>query len=259
MGADEIPTDAERTGGARTAGAASLGLFALILLAIDVTGVHPGLPGRTGAEQIQQLAAQAERWRQVHAGFSAAGLLGLIAVLSLWRLVLPGGLKPMAHVAAAAGLVGAIVFSATVLAEVVMIPDLAEACAASPACLSGENARFTETFADVGWRVLPGLDYGARLLMAGIAALALLGWGTDRLRVLESLPLVLGAGYELVGRTGLHGWGNFRLEDGFTGISAVLVLTGAAAMMVRWPRKRSSSRSPNLDHEPPSLPRTHRG
>lgn len=212
--------------------------------------MHPGLSGRTGAEQIAQLAAQSVRWQQVHGAFFLAGVLALLGVLWLRQAVLPGGLRLVVDVFSIVGILGAVIFASTVLAEVIMIPDLSEACSASPGCLDPANAPFTEAFADAGWRVLPGLSIGARLLMAGVVALALIGWATDRLRILEAFPLVAGGGYELIDGTGLHGWGNFRLEDGATGLSAVLFLVGLGTMALRIRSEGRQTTEPDPEPEP---------
>ena len=57
-------------------------LFPLSFLLLSNTGLHPGFAG-TPAEMIQGLAAEAGRWRLVHAGLAGGSLLGLAVILTL--------------------------------------------------------------------------------------------------------------------------------------------------------------------------------
>lgn len=207
--------------------------FPLILILIDFTGVHPSISGRTGAEQIESVAASATRWAQVHAVFTVAGFLALGTMLDLRSLIVRRSSRLLADAAAAIGVVGAVVFIGTVWMEVLVIPKLSAACVSAPPCLSAPNLRFTEELADQGWRVLPGLIWGSRGIALGLLLLAAIGGRSGSLKFWEALLLGAGGFYELVAPTGLHAWGTFSVEAGLPGMTGLMVLAGSAGIALR--------------------------
>lgn len=208
--------------------------FPAIPALIYLTGVHPGLPGPTSADQIRQLAEQSVRWSQVHFAFSIAGFLGLATLLVLRGLV-PSNIPLQA--ATAVGLVGGVIFTGTVLMEVSVIPELSLACRSSPGCLSPQNAVFTDELAAQGWRVLPGLTFGGRTLMIGIALVTAVAFWKGALRTWEAGLLFAGSLIEIALDTGLHAWGNFDLRLGMPGLAALALLLGGSALSVRLVRE----------------------
>ena len=215
--------------------------FPLILVVVDATDIHPGLGRGTGADQIRTLASASEDWAAVHGLFVVAGFLALATMLVLRRLVAAGDPTLAPDVAAAIGVVGAVVFIATVLMEVIVIPDLSEACAATRACLSAANEGFTEAFADQGWRVLPGLSWGARGIALGLVLLGVLGAKVKSLTLWESGLLSAGGLYEFYVGTGLHGWGTFSPELALTGLAGLAVLGALSSVAARLVRDGSGS------------------
>ena len=207
--------------------------FPAVPMVVYLSGRHPPLHGPSAAEQIGQLAAAAERWAQVHFAFSVGGFLALAAVLILRSEVASKAPQVWTNAAAAVGVVGAVVFTGTVLMEVTVIPALSTACAESPGCLGPQNGTFTAALADQGWRVLPGLTLGGRTLMAGIALLAVLGVLYGGLRNWEGAALFFGAVLEIGADTGLHAWGNFSPASGMPGLAAVAILIGGAGVAWR--------------------------
>jgi hypothetical protein len=207
--------------------------FPLILILVDLTGVHPSLPGSTGAEQIQKLAASAARWSQVHAAFTVAGFLALCTMLVLRGLIARGSTHLPADAAAAIGAIGAVVFTATVIMEVSVVPKLSSACAASEPCLTPANLVFTEELADQGWRDLPGLVWGSRGIALGVLLLAVLGLRSGALKLWEALLIGAGGFYEFAAPTGLHAWGTFSPGTGFPGITGLMVLAGNVGIALR--------------------------
>ncbi len=221
--------------------------FPLILLLVDLTGVHPGLGRGTGADQIKALADQSDAWAWVHGLFVLAGVFALASMLILRRLVAERDSTLAPEIAASIGVLGAVVFIGTVLMEVVVIPDLSEACAASPACLSAENRIFTEVFANHGWRVLPGLNWGAHGVALGLVLLGGLGMKAKALSLWEGGFLAAGGLYEFYVGTGLHAWGTFNPSSGMTGLSGVLVLIGSCGIAARILLDRAGSREVPLE------------
>ncbi|MGQ0678233.1 MAG: hypothetical protein ACT4OM_01000 [Actinomycetota bacterium] len=211
--------------------------FPVIPLAINRSGVHPSLPGPTSADQIRQLAEQAERWTQAHFAFSVAGFLGIAVILVLRSKVVSKANALLVEGATAVGIVGAVIFTGTVLMEVRVVPALSKACAASPLCLLNGNSAFTDQLANEGWRVLPGLTQGGRTMMVGVALLAMIGFGTGALRVWEGGPIFMGGFLEVGLNTGLHAWGNFNLSRGMPGLAAVALFLGGAALAARLVRE----------------------
>jgi hypothetical protein len=207
--------------------------FPLILILIDLTGVHPSISGRTGAEQIKSLAASATRWAQVHTAFTVAGFFALGTMLHLRSLIVGRSGHLLADAAAAIGVVGAVIFIGTVLMEVLVIPKLSAACVSAPPCLSASNLTFTEELADQGWRVLPGLIWGSQGIASGLLLLAALGGRSGGLKLWEALLLGAGGFYELVAPTGLHAWGTFSVEAGLPGMTGLMVLAGNAGIALR--------------------------
>jgi hypothetical protein len=225
--------------------------FPLIPLAIYVSGVHPGLPGPTAADQIRQLADQAVRWTQVHFAFAAAGFLGL-ATLFIIRGLVPSSI-PL-QIATGIGLVGGVIFTGTVAMEVSVIPELTLACRSSPGCLSPDNALFANELANQGWRVLPGLTLGGRVLMTGLALLAAIAFLRGGLRFWEAAPIFGGSLIEIALDTGLHAWGSFSPQRGMPGLAAVALLFGGAALSVRLVREAWGVRPKTATSEPTAQP-----
>jgi len=218
--------------------------FPALPMLVYLSGTHPALYGPGAGEQIAQLAASATRWAQVHFALSAGGFLGLATVLIVRREVARKAPELWTNLAAAIGVIGAVVFTGTVLMEVTVIPALATACAASPVCLSAENAVFVNALADEGWRVLPGLTIGARTLMGGLALLAVLGFVYGGLRSWEAAPLFAGSVLEISLNTGLHAWGDFRMARGMPGAAAVAILVAGGAIAWRLLRERTEVDEP---------------
>ncbi|HEX2054593.1 MAG TPA: hypothetical protein VHJ78_12820 [Actinomycetota bacterium] len=204
--------------------------FPAVPMLVYLSRRHPSLSGVTAAQQIDQLAAAATRWAQVHFAFSVGGFLALAAVLILRREVATKAPELWTNAAAAIGVIGGVIFTGTVLMEVSVIPALSRACAASPACLHPDNAVFSQELANQGWRVLPGLGLGGRTLMAGIALIALLGILYGSLRNWEGAALFFGAILEIGNDTGLHAWGNFEPASGMPGLAALALLAGGAGV-----------------------------
>lgn len=215
--------------------------FPAIPMLIYLSKVHPGLPGPSSAAQIRQLADQAVRWTQVHFGFSVAGFMGLGVLLLLRGLIVPKVPRLLVEFATVIGVVGAVVFTGTVLMEVSVIPQLVLACDSSQICVSTSNSILTDELANQGWRVLPGLTQGGRTMMFGLAILALLGFTSNALKPLEAGPIFMGAVLELGINTGLHAWGNFNPTRGMPGMAAVFLLAGGTVLAVRLVREAWSS------------------
>jgi hypothetical protein len=207
--------------------------FPLIPMAVYLSGRHPGLGGVSSAEQISRLAAQATAWAQVHFAFSVGGFLALAAILVLRSEVAAKAPVLWTNAAAAVGVVGAVIFTGTVLMEVKVIPALSRACTASAGCRTPENAIFTDALANEGWRVLPGLTAGGRTMMVGVALLAMLGFTYGSLRTWEAATIFGGAVLEIGTNTGLHQWGNFSPARGMPGLAAVAILVGCLGVARR--------------------------
>ena len=207
--------------------------FPLIPMAVYLSERHPGLGGVTSAEQISRLAAQATAWAQVHFAFSVGGFLALGAILVLRSEVARKAPELWTNAAAAVGVIGAVIFTGTVLMEVKVIPALSRACVASAGCRTPENAIFTDALANEGWRVLPGLTAGGRTMMAGVALLAMLGFTYGTLRIWEAAAIFGGAVWEIGTNTGLHQWGNFSPARGMPGLAAVAILLGSLGVAQR--------------------------
>jgi hypothetical protein len=229
--------------------------FPLIPMLVYLSGKHPGLRGTTGgsAEEIGNLAAQAQRWTDVHFAFSVGGFLGIAAVLVIRSEVAKKAPELWTNAAAALAIIGGVIFTGTVLMEVSVIPALARACAESPGCRAPGNVIFTDALADQGWRVLPGLTAGGRTLMFGLALLAVLGFIFGGLRNWEAAALFAGSVLEFGTNTGLHQWGNFQPAYGMPGLAAVAILIagcGVAWRLVRDPRRPVPAEDPG----PPVVP-----
>jgi hypothetical protein len=209
--------------------------FPLIPMLVYLSGTHPGLGGgSTGsAEQISNLAAQADRWTGVHLAFSVGGFFGLAAVLVIRSEVAKKAPELWTDAAAALAVIGGVIFTGTVLMEVSVIPALARACAESPGCRVPGNVIFTDALADQGWRVLPGLTAGGRTLMFGLALLAVLGFVFGGLRNWEAAGLFGGSLIEFGANTGLHQWGNFQPAYGMPGLAAVAILIAGCGIAFR--------------------------
>jgi hypothetical protein len=237
-----LETEPETPAAARALVAAkvvSLLGFPLIPMAVYLSGRHPGLAGVSSAEQIERLAAQATAWAQVHFAFSVGGFLALAAILVLRTEVAKKAPVLWTNAAAAVGVIGAVIFTGTVLMEVKVIPALSRACVASAGCRTAENAVFTDAFADEGWRVLPGLTAGGRTMMVGVALLAMIGFAYGSLRTWEAAAIFGGAVLEIGTNTGLHQWGNFSPAQGMPALAAVAILVGSLGVAQRliWPVK----------------------
>lgn len=207
--------------------------FPAVPMLVYLSGRHPSLVGPTAADQIGQLAAAAGRWSQVHLALSVGGFLGLATILILRAEVARRAPELWTNAAAAVGVVGAVIFTGTVLMEVGVVPELSTACAGSPACVSPDNTRFTQALAEQGWRVLPGLTLGGRTMMFGLALLACLGLLYGGLRSWEALALFFGSILEFAANTGLHAWGNFRPARGMPGLAAVSILGAGCSVAYR--------------------------
>lgn len=207
--------------------------FPLIPMAVYLSGRHPGLAGVSSAEQIGRLAAQASAWTQVHFAFSVGGFLALAAILVLRSEVATKAPVLWTNAAAAVGVIGAVIFTGTVLMEVKVIPALSRACVVSPGCRTPGNTIFTDALANEGWRVLPGLTAGGRTMMVGVALLAMLGFTYGSLRTWEAATIFGGAVLEIGTNTGLHQWGNFSPAQGMPGLAAVAILVGSLGVARR--------------------------
>lgn len=207
-------------------------------MAVYLSGKHPSLGRNGSSSQIGNLAAQADMWTQVHFAFSVGGFLGLAAILIIRSEVARKAPMLWTNVAAAVGSVGGVIFTGTVLMEVRVIPALARACTASPACRIPDNQIFTDALADEGWRILPGLTAGGRTLMVGLALLAVLGFAFGSLKTWEAAAIFAGAVLEIGTNTGLHQWGNFSPASGMPGLAAVGILAGSAGIAWRLVRGR---------------------
>lgn len=231
-----LETEPETPAEARVLAAAkvvSLIGFPLVPMAVYLSGRHPGLGGATAAEQIGRLAAQASAWAQVHFAFSVGGFLALAAILVMRSEVAARAPVLWTNAAAAVGVVGAVIFTGTVLMEVKVIPALSRACVASAGCRTPENATFTDALANEGWRVLPGLTAGGRTMMVGVALLAMLGFTYGAMRAWEAAAIFGGAVLEIGTNTGLHQWGNFSPARGMPGLAAVAILAGSLGIARR--------------------------
>jgi hypothetical protein len=215
--------------------AVSLVGFPLIPMLVYLSGKHPGLGGGVvgSAEQIGNLAAQADRWTGVHFAFAVGGFLGLAAVLAIRTEVARGAPEFWTNAAAALAVIGGVIFTGTVLMEVKVIPALARACVESPGCRVPANVIFTDALADQGWRVLPGLTAGGRTLMLGLALLSVIGLVFGGLRRWEAAALFAGSVLEFGANTGLHQWGNFRPASGMPGLAAVAILIAGCGISWR--------------------------
>jgi hypothetical protein len=207
--------------------------FPLVPMLVDLSNLHPGLPGNTAAEEIGSLAGAAGRWSQVHAAFWVGGLLALGAVLVLRAEVARRAPVLVTNAAAAVGVVGAGIFTGTVYMEIRVIPALSTACSRSPLCLDPDNAVFTNALAAEGWRVLPGLTLGAKMLVLGLALLAVLGFTYGALKSWEAVALFTGGVWEYGVSTGLHAWGNFSPSRGMPGLAALAILFAGASVSWR--------------------------
>ncbi|HEX2149929.1 MAG TPA: hypothetical protein VHI31_07160 [Actinomycetota bacterium] len=227
----ESPVEARVLAGARML---ALVGFPLVPMLVYLSNRHPGLgPGASSAEQISRLAAASADWAQVHFAFSVGGFLGLASILVIRSEVAKKAPELWTNASAAVGLIGAVIFTGTVLMEVRVIPALARACVTSPVCGSPENVAFTDALANEGWRVLPGLTAGGRTMMLGLALLAILGFSYGALRTWEAVALFTGAALEIGLKTGLHQWGNFSPQQGMPGMAAVLILAGSIGIALR--------------------------
>lgn len=228
--------------------------FPLIPMVVYLSGRHPGLAGNSSAEEISSLAAQASTWSQVHFAFSVGGFLGLAAILVMRTEVAKKAPQLWASAAAAVGVIGAVIFTGTVLMEVKVIPALSRACVASPACRSSENSVFTDAFAREGWRVLPGLTAGGRTMMVGVALLAMLGFVYGALRTWEAATIFAGAVLEIGTNTGLHQWGNFSPGRGMPGLAAVGILVGSCGIAYRLLKPEKETNQPVVGAAPATPP-----
>lgn len=228
--------------------------FPLIPMAVYLSGRHPGLAGVSGADQIGRLAAQATAWSQVHFAFSVGGFLALAAIMVLGMEVAKKAPVLWTTAAAAVGVIGAVIFTGTVLMEVKVIPALSRACVASPGCRTPANSIFTDALANEGWRVLPGLSAGGRTMMVGVALLAMLGFAYGSLRTWEAAAIFGGAVLEIGTNTGLHQWGNFSPAQGMPGLAAVAILIGSLGVAQRMVGARKSDPAPKPEEAAPAAP-----
>lgn len=227
--------------------------FPLIPMLVYLSGKHPSLGRGDSFSQIGNLAAQSLMWTRVHFAFAVGGFFGLAAVLIVRGEVATRAPQLWTNAVAAVGVVGAVIFTGTVLMEVNVIPALARACTSSPGCRVPDNQIFADALANQGWRILPGLTLGGRMLMVGLAMLAVLGFSFGSLRNWESLALFSGSVLEIGTNTGLHQWGNFSPAAGLPGLAAVAILIGGCGISWRL------TRPPRMDivelpdeHSPPA-------
>ncbi len=238
-------------GALRAARALVLVGFPLVPMLVYLSGRHPGLGRVSAAEQISNLAAASADWAQVHFVLSIGGFLGLGAILILRREVAKKAPELWTDAAAAVGVIGAVIFTGTVLMEVRVVPALARACVASAGCRSADNAVFTDALADEGWRVLPGLTAGGRTMMIGLALLAVMGFSYGALRTWEAVALFGGTVLEIGLNTGLHQWGNFSPAQGMPAMAAVAILAGGAGVAFRLMRGERPEPEITSTAEPP--------
>ena len=201
-------------------------LFPLSFLLLSNTGLHPGYAG-TASEQIQGLAADADRWRWVHLGMAGGSLFGVGVLLTL-RASLPGS-PIIGNVVTAFGVVAAAMLTGIFAMEATLVSELAKACAESRAsCLTPANQAFTERFADLALNRVPLLFQSGGILMAAIAALAFIGLRLRALLVREAVPVMFGAiGVFLYGPA-LHG-----PPLGIPFVSFLILLAGSGALALR--------------------------
>jgi hypothetical protein len=225
------PTVATAVGAGQDAGvwarrleAACLVLFPLLFLAFAGTDLHPSPSGETTAEQLRAVAASAGAWQIVHLVLAAASLLGMGAVLGLRRLIPSSGRRSVAaSIAATLGIAAAGLVAGIVLMEAVLVAPLAEACAASSACLAPGNEAFLSEFAEVSWNDVAHLSYAAGTLIFALATLAVLGWVAKSVRPWEALVMVVGVVGIYATNTALHG-------DAKYGLAFVLVASASIAL-----------------------------
>lgn len=223
------------TPAARALAAACIVLFPLTFIVLAGTGVHPS--AGLGAEGIRLVAEAADRWRIVHAGLAVGALLGLGTVLVLRALAVEarpsGPSRWLTEGFTVIGMSGAAMLSGVLLMEVGLVAPLAEACAASPSCLS--DAVFASRVADLGWAAIPPLGWAGILFAVGLLGLALIGWVTGGLRWWEGLILALAALGVGFTNPGLHGDAMYPL------LFVLLALSGVAGRLL-WPTGDEAAR-----------------
>lgn len=210
--------------------------FPLVPMLVYLSGRHPSLGRGDSFSQIGNLAVQSVMWARVHFALSVGGFFGLAVVLIIRGEVVTRAPQLWTNAAAAVGVIGAVIFTGTVLMEVNVIPALARACTSSPGCRVPDNQILADALADQGWRILPGLTLGGRMLMVGLAMLAVLGLTFGSLRNWEASALFSGSVLEIGTNTGLHQWGNFTPAAGMPGLAAVAILISGLGISWRLTR-----------------------
>ena len=206
--------------------ALSLVLFPLSFMLLSNTGLHPGFAG-TAAEQIQGLAADAERWRWVHTGLAGGSLLGLAALLTLRSLVARSLIA--VNAVTAIGVVGAALLTGVFALEATLVPELAKACVESGlSCLSPANQAFLDRFTDLALNRVPLLFQSGGTLMAATFALALMGQRMQALVLRESLPLMVGSTIVFFYGPALHG-----MPLGLPFFGFLIMLAGSSTLAIR--------------------------
>ena len=223
------PATPKLSRGAAIARAACLTLFPLTFILLSNTGIHPGFAG-TAAEQVAALAADAVRWRWVHAGLAGGSLLGM-GVLFILKSLLPRP-HPVVHAAMALGVAGSAVLTGVFALEATLVVELAQACvSAAESCLSAANGPFLDRFSDLALDRVPLLFPGGGALLAAIMALAVMGRAMRALAFRESLPLTIGALVLFLYGPSLHG-----PPLGLPTLGLLFVLAGSGALAVRLER-----------------------
>jgi hypothetical protein len=211
----------------RWLGAACLVGFPLLFIVFGGTDIHPG-PSGTTEEQIRLVASAEARWRLVHLVLAAASLLGIGAMVTLWRLAVRGRSGLLAWVGdlgLVVGVAGAALLSGVVLMEAGLVAPLAVACAQSPPCLGPEGAGVADAIARLGWNNVDPLTWAGGPLATGLLLLGLVGGLLRTLRVWEAALLVLAAIGVLFTNPGLHAPAHYPL---------LFVLLVFGSLAVRW-------------------------
>ena len=201
-------------------------LFPLSFLLLSNTGLHPGFAG-TPEEMIQGLAAEADRWRLVHAGLAGGSLLGLAVILML-RSLLPQP-RIAGNVIAAIGVVATSLLMGVFAQEAMVVPELAKACVESgQACLSPANQPFVDRFTDLALSRVPLLFQGGATLMVTIFLFGLLGLRSQVMVLREALPVMVGSTLVFLYGPGLHG-----VPLGLPFIGFLMMLAGFGMLAIR--------------------------
>jgi hypothetical protein len=205
----------------QVAGALSLVLFPLLFLVFAGTDLHPDPDGETAADQVRAVAQSEAQWRLVHLVLSAASLLGIAAVLTLWALIPGAGARHVvATVIAAMGVAGAGLLAGVVLMEASAVAPVAASCARTPFCVSPQNEAFLTELANASWNKVTPLGRTAATLILALVLLALIGAFARSVRPWEAAVMAVGMVGIYATNTGLHSGAQFGL--------ALLLVAGAS-------------------------------